>query len=147
MREQKNKISLICIIMGFWNKLTTGIRHIGKGIKTGAGHIKNYAGKAREKIQHIRKIGKGVYDAVSATPVVGDYLRAKEKELMNKRFSAGGVSFSAGDVMKGMDRVENALGRTQRIAGQVSKGIDGDAEAIRSLYGQGRTGYNQIFNR
>ena len=131
--------------MGFWNKLTSGIRHIGKGIKTGAGMVKNYAGKAREKIQHIRKIGKGVYDAVSATPVVGDYLRAKEKELMDKRFSApGGYQISARDVMRGIDTADKVLGRTQRIAGQVDKAVSGDAEAIRSLYSQGRTGYNML---
>jgi len=131
--------------MGFWNKLSNGIRHIGKGIKTGAGMVKNYAGKAREKIQHIRKIGKGVYDVVSATPVVGDYLRAKEKELMDKRFSApGGYQVSARDVLKGIDTADNILGRTQRIAGQVDKAVSGDAEAIRSLYSQGRTGYNML---
>jgi len=131
--------------MGFWNKLKSGIRHIGKGIKTGASHVKNYAGKARDKIQHIRKIGKGIYDAVNATPIVGDYLRAKEKELMEKRFSApGGYQISARDVMKGIDTAEKVLGRTQRIASQVDKAVDGDAEAIKSLYAQGRTGYNMI---
>ncbi len=134
--------------MGLWNKLKSGIRHIGKGIKTGASMVKNYAGKAREKIQHARKIGKGIYDAVNATPIVGDYLRAKERELLDKRFSApGGYQISARDVLKGIDTAEKVLGRTQRVASQVEQATKGDTEAIRSLYSQGRTGYNQIFNR
>ena len=130
--------------MSFWNRLKKGVRYIGKGIKEGASHVKNYAGKAREKIQHVRKIGKGIYDAVNATPIIGDYMRQKEKELMNKKFDVGGYKISGNDMKQGVDTVDKILHRTQRVSDQVGRSLDGDTEAMKSLYGQGKSGVDAL---